>query len=165
MPTKKNLKKKKEKINKVKKEVINEKLNLQQDLFCQFYSGSKGRDYLGNGLQSYAAAYGLDLNKTSNINSSKSNAYRLLTNDYILARVRELMKGQRLTEEDVDNELEYLIKQHGDYTNKLGAIKEFNRLKQRVTEKVEHSGYVATSEMSEEEKKKLDNILNKNATK
>ncbi|MFA4833590.1 MAG: hypothetical protein WC619_01935 [Patescibacteria group bacterium] len=162
MPKKK-LKKKKNKVK--KEEVISEKLNLKQNLFCEYYSGSMGREYFGNGLQSYAAAYNLNLNKKGKVNTAKSNAYVLLTNTYILARVRELIKGQKLTEEDVDSELEFLIKQSHDFTNKLGAIKEFNKLKQRVVDKIEHTGFVATSEMSEGEKKKLDDIINKNATK
>ena len=40
----------------------------------------------------------------------------------------------------MDNELAFVIKQSADFGSKVAAIKEYNQLKSRVKQKIEHSG-------------------------
>lgn len=68
--------------------------------------------------------------------SAKSAASRLLTNVNLLAYINELLKVV-LNEAHVDKQLAFLITQNADFGAKLGAIREFNALRQRVTKKFE----------------------------
>lgn len=113
----------------------NRKLTLQQKLFCKYYSTD--REYFGNGLQAYAKAYNIDLSKKGKVSNAKSGASRLLTNGYILEYIRKQLELGGLSDESVDKELLFLIRQDANYNVKLGAIKEYNSLKKRIVIKTE----------------------------
>jgi len=124
-----------------------QKLTPKQELFCKLFASD--REYFGNGVQSYIEAYDIDLKKRGAYDTAKSQANRMLTKHYILDRIAELMEECGFTNVAVDKELSFLIKQDSDYKTKLGAIREFNKLKQRIIEKVD-----ATSQGE-----KIDNII------
>lgn len=117
----------KRKTNQVVK--LNGGLNPQQELFCQLYASN--REFFGNGMQSYLEAYDLDSSKWK---SAKANAHRLLTKDYILKRIDELLEIY-INDQVVDKELGFVILQKADLGSKVAAIREYNKLKNRVSDK------------------------------
>lgn len=116
----------------------NKKLTPKQELFCQLYA--KPGEYFGNGTQAYAEAYGLDLDVRGMYGLARSGAYDNLTKPHLLARIRELMELGPLNNETVDRELAFVLQQNADLGAKMRAISEFNKLKKRVTDKLELAG-------------------------
>jgi hypothetical protein len=112
-----------------------EELNPQQELFCRLYATD--REFFGNGTQAYIEAYDVDKSKPNWYKTAMASASRLLSNVKVLGRINELLELAGLNDAFVDKQLELLITQNADYTNKLGAIKEYNKLKQRITDKLD----------------------------
>lgn len=102
-------------------------------------------EFYGNGVQSYIEAYSINTNKPGAYNSAKADAYRLLTKDYILKYINELLEDGGLNNEFVDKQLLKIITQDADFHAKARAINEYNKLKSRITDKVQHSGTVNLS--------------------
>lgn len=117
------------------------KINAKQELFCKYFVSS---DFFGNGVESYATAYGLDITNIKNYNTSKSNAHKLLTNTDILTRINELLDDAGLNDNFVDKQLLFAITQNADLSSKVKAIGEYNKLRQRITDKskVETTGEI-----------------------
>lgn len=111
-------------------------LSLQQELFCNYYVS---KEFFGNWVNSYAEAYNINLTKKWAYESCKSEASRLLTNDNVLKRINTWLDNEWLNDQFVDKQLLFLLTQHKDFTAKIWAIKEYNKLKQRITEKIELS--------------------------
>nr|DAJ91986.1 MAG TPA: Terminase small subunit [Caudoviricetes sp.] len=109
------------------------KLTPQQELFCQLYAGD--REFFGNGVQSYIEAYGVDINKPGWYRTAKAGACENLTKPYILERIDEIFEAHGLNDQFVDKQLEKLIVQDADFSAKIKAIAEYNKLKARITEK------------------------------
>ena len=112
-----------------------QKLTPKRELFCKLFASD--REFFGNGTQSYIEAYDIDLREKGAYHSARSSAQRLLTKDDILDRITEIMEKCGFTNVAIDKELAFLIKQNADYKSKLGAIREFNKLKQRIIEKTD----------------------------
>lgn len=123
--------KKKVKVKKKKKRKI---LNAEQEKFCQLFASDK--EFFGNGVRSYIEAYKLSSSK-KDYNTAKSNAYRLLTLIKITNRINELFDAGGLNDTFVDKQLEKLLTQDADFRVKATAIKEYNILKARITNKHE----------------------------
>ena len=117
-----------------KKEVVSAKLNHQQEKFCSFYVST---GFFANGVKAYAKAYDIDLLEGSSYNTAKAAASRLLTNADILARINTILEELGLNDSFVDKQLLFLIQQHADLSIKLGAIREYNKLKRRINDKAE----------------------------
>lgn len=111
------------------------RLNAKQELFCQLYASD--REFFGNGVQSYIEAYEPDQSKPNWYRTARSRASELLTSPNVLRRIDEIFEAHGLNDQFVDKQLEKLIVQDADFTNKLAAIREYNKLKQRITEKKE----------------------------
>lgn len=126
--------------------------NEHQVKFCHLYAYSEKR---GNGVLCYAEAYDIDLNEPGAYNSARAAASRLLTNGSILSYIRYLYESSDLSDDVVDNELAFVIKQNADFGSKVAAIKEYNQLKQRIIKKIEHSGAVDTGDISDDKFNKL----------
>ena len=107
------------------KKIKENKLTPKEELFCKFFATD--RDCFGNGVQAYMKAYGSKVK----YGTAKTQAYRLLTKPHILVRVRKLLDIW-VSGEVVDKEIGLLILQSGDYTAKVAAIREYNRLKGRL---------------------------------
>lgn len=110
------------------------KLNPRQELFCQLYATD--REFFGNGVQAYIEAYEPDQGKPNWYNTARSRASELLTSPNVLSRVDQLLE-LKLNHQFVDKQMALLITQNADYKSKLGAIKEYNALKQRIVAKIE----------------------------
>ena len=107
-------------------------LNPKQERFCQLYASDK--EFFGNGLHSYMEAYNIPPIKWKSALSASS---RLLINGNILTRINELLELRGLNDPFVDKQLEFLVTQNADFKTKLGAIREYNQLRQRIKNKLE----------------------------
>ncbi|MDD4381789.1 MAG: hypothetical protein PHE21_00375 [Candidatus Dojkabacteria bacterium] len=113
----------------------NRRLTKKQEMFCKLYATD--RDYFGNGTQAYAEAYNIDLTQSGKKSSVRTNASRLLTYDHIIRRIDKLLELGGLSDNSVDKELLFLIKQNANFNVKLGAIREYNSLRKRIIHKEE----------------------------
>lgn len=110
-------------------------LKPRNEKFVQLYAIS------GNATQSYIEAYGLDKNNISQYMGAGASATRLLKNVKICQRLNQLLTLAGFSDEGVDLQLNQLIQQHDDKTAKLGAIREYNKLRKRTeTSKTTFSG-------------------------
>lgn len=114
---------------------------LTQKKFCKTYVS---REFFANGVQSYIEAFNIDISKPGAYNSARARACYLLTDVNILAYINELLDLSGLNDAFVDKQMTLLITQNADFGSKLGAIREYNKLKARITEKIEHSVKVIT---------------------
>lgn len=112
-------------------------LNAQQKHFCELYASD--REFFGHGLDSYVEAYDVDQTKPNWRLSAMSSASRALKNDKICAYINSLLETGGLNDENVDKQLLFTIVQHADFGSKVQAIKEYNKLKQRIVERIDHT--------------------------
>lgn len=117
------------------------KLTPQQELFCRIYSTQA--EFFGNGTQSYIQAYKI---KAGGENGARASAGALLTNPNILARINELL-DLVLTDATADKELAFVMTQKQDFGAKIQGIREYNRLKGRINQKIEIKGTFSLSEL------------------
>lgn len=110
-------------------------LNPQQERFCQLYATDV--EFFGNGVETYIEVYDIDKSKGNWYKSACSSASRLLSNVKVCERINGLLEAGGLNDMFVDKQLGFLITQHSDFSNKLGAIREYNKLKQRIIDKTD----------------------------
>lgn len=108
-------------------------VNDRQEMFCQLYATDK--EFFGNGVETYLEVYDIDRTKPNWYKTACAAASRLLTNVKVIERINELLEEQGLNDCFVDKQLKFLLTQHADFGSKLGAIKEYNKLKQRIIDK------------------------------
>jgi hypothetical protein len=113
------------------------RLNPKQEKLCQLYASD--REFFGNGVESYVEAYEPDQSKKNWYKTACSAASRLLRNVKVSERINELLEQGGLNDQAVDKQLSFLIAQHADFKSKLGAIREYNKLKSRIVERVDHT--------------------------
>jgi len=111
--------------------------NPNHEMFCQLYASNK--EFFGNGVASYVLAYNINLDKRGAYASARTGAYRLLTNDDILKRIDELLDIY-INDQVVDKELAFVIIQKAELSSKVSAIKEYNQVKGRIKQRMEHTG-------------------------
>lgn len=114
---------------------VEDDLNLNQEKFCQLYATET--EFFGNGVQSYIEAYNPDTSKPNWYKTCLASASRLLTNVKVIDRINELLEEQGLNDSFVDKQLKFIITQHADFGSKMQAIKEYNKLKSRITDKAD----------------------------
>lgn len=117
------------------KPVEKQTLNPKQERFSQLYATD--REFFGNGVQTYIEVYEPDQSKPNWYKTACSRASELLSNPKVFTRINDLLEESGFNEVAIDKQLAFLINQQADFTNKLGAIKEFNKLKARITEKTD----------------------------
>lgn len=125
------------KVKVIKEEIKKEELNEQQEYFCQLYATA--REFFGNGVETYLEVYDIDKTKPNWYKTACASASRLLSNVKVYTRINELLEAGGLNDSNVDKQLQLLINQQADFTAKLGAIREYNKLKARITEKIDHT--------------------------
>lgn len=135
-------------------------LNPKQELFCQFYINN--HDLFGNATLAYAEAYGYDLDNLSNeavygepnekgvrekleaseyekaYNVCSVSSSKLLRNPKVNSRLVVLL-NEFLNDKEVDAELARVIKQNYKLESKVAGIKEYNKLRQRITDRVDYT--------------------------
>lgn len=108
-------------------------INDRQERFCQFYANTEG-EFFGNGVLSYLEVYDIDKTKPNWYKTACAAASQLLSNIKVCQRINNLLEEQGLNDQFVDKQLLFLLTQHSDFGAKIGAIKEYNKLKQRIVE-------------------------------
>ena len=108
-------------------EPTEQKLTKRQELFCHNFAQDK--DCFGIGVRAYLKVY-----PDCSYDSARTCAYRLLTNVYIMKRIDDLMEVF-INDQIVDKELARVISQMGDYSSKVRAISEYNKVKGRIVER------------------------------
>lgn len=121
--------KKRSALDKAIDDVISSDLTERQKLFCLLYTTDA--QCFGNASRSYIVAY--DLKTPKERKPARQLGWRLLTNDYIIAYRDKLLKAA-FTNTGVDKSLSEIIAQKKDMHASLGAIREYNKLKNRVKE-------------------------------
>ena len=116
------------------KYIESSELNEKQLLFCKLFVS---RDFFGNGTHAYAEAYDKDLEDPKQYNVCKVAASELLTKPNILTRINEELTDAGLNDNFVDKQLLFTITQNADFSSKVKAISEYNKLRQRIVTKVE----------------------------
>lgn len=111
------------------------KLNPKQQKFCKLYATD--REFFGNGVESYVEVYEPDKSKPNWYKSACSSASRLLRHVKVCEYINGLLESSGFNNEFVDKATLFLITQHSDFKTKLGAIKEYNALKQRIIKKLD----------------------------
>lgn len=110
------------------------KLNAKQERFCQLFVS---KEFFGHGTESYAEAY--DISLSENYNTAAANASRMLKNANILERINELLESNGLNDEFVDKQLLFLITQSSDFSQKMAAIREYNKIRARIVNRHDHT--------------------------
>lgn len=133
-----------------------EKLTPQQELFCKYYT--QNTELFGNATLAYAEAFDYKLHELSleQEKDDKGNkiprsseyektydvcsaaASRLLRNVKIQRLCRKYL-NELMRNDVVDSELVKVILQNYDLAPKVAAIKEYNKLKQRIIDKIDHT--------------------------
>lgn len=121
------------------KKELKKVLNPRQEKFCQNFVSS---DFFGNGVQSYIDAYEPDMGKPNAYNTARAVSSTMLTNVNILARINELFEASGFNDAHIDKQLLIVINQNADFPSKVRAISEYNKLKSRITDKIQLSGNV-----------------------
>lgn len=124
-------------LDKIEKENKPEIFTNKQEVFCILYATDS--DICGNGTKCYLKAYGLDEKKEGTYQTAMVNASKLLSETKILERINQLLSAQGFNDVFVDNQLMSVIKQHDDRGAKVAAIREYNKLRQRITDKIDHT--------------------------
>lgn len=101
-------------------------LSAKRKRFCQLYVSE---EFYGNGVQSYMKAYGVDYD------TAAVGASRLLKNDKICRYINDLLDEAGLNDQFVDKELLHVITQKVSYQAKMRAIQEYNKLRDRITQR------------------------------
>jgi len=112
------------------------KLSLRQERFCQLYVS---KDFFGNGTQAYISAYNPDQKKKNWYQNARAAASELLTKPNMYNRINELLDIAGFNDTNADKQLLFVMNQHADIKAKVAAIRDYNKLKQRITDKVVHS--------------------------
>lgn len=135
-----------------------ENLTPQQEMFCRYYS--QNDELFSNGTLAYAEAYDYRLDEmshdrpvlekdehgkpTKSGDSEYDKAYsvcavgasRLLRKANIQSQVTAFL-NDNLKDDIVDSQMAKLIMQDRKYESKIAAIREYNKLRQRITEKTD----------------------------
>lgn len=128
------------------KHVNEANLSAEDELFCELFASDK--ELFGNGVQSYIEAYDITVVKGKSRGETDDNektyeackqaAHHRLTSTDFLKRINEIFEGRGLNDQFVDKQLEKVITQDAEFNPKVRAIQEYNKLKKRTVERLEH---------------------------
>ena len=158
-------------------------LLIKNELFCKLYTQNSA--LFGNGTLCYAEAYDFklaELNREAVYENGKKieaseyekayntcsvNANQLLRKPKIQSRVTELL-NELMNDKYVDSQLVKVIAQDTDLTPKVAAIREYNKLRQRIVEKQDITSNGKTIEfppVSEMTSEQIDEYLKSSLTR
>lgn len=132
-----------------------ETLNPLQELFCRLYT--RHWETYWSWVKAYAEAYWVEISSSKGYKVAQAASSRLLSKVIVSSRINEYLQDEVLNDSVVDSQLAYLITQHDEKWAKLGAIKEYNALKQRITQKIENNTVVTV--LSKEEQERLLKLI------
>lgn len=125
------------KLEALEKEGTTERLTTQQEIFCKIYVTDAS--ICGNATRCYIKAYGLDEKKQSDYDNAMGSGSRLLRDAKIVSRMNEILEAEGLNDTFVDTQLLFLVRQNADLPTKRGAISDYNKVRGRITEKIDHT--------------------------
>lgn len=111
-----------------------EKLTLKEERFCKLYVSD---DTFGHGTKSYMQAYDYDESDEKKYKTARVKACEMLKKPKIINRISELLDKSGFNDVAVDKHLTFLIEQNVNFNVKLRAIREYNRLRNRVVTKLD----------------------------
>ncbi len=124
-----------------RKEVLSENiwetLTKRQQKFCELYATNI--EFFWNWVQAYLEVYDIDTIKPWWYKTACAGASRMLSNVKVCQRINELMNSWWFNDENIDKQHSFLINQFSDLWVKMRAISEYNKLKKRITKKIELS--------------------------
>ncbi len=132
-------------------------LNLKQELFCKLYATET--EFFGNGVRAYVEAYKPNQRVTNWYKTACVDASQLLRNPKVCKRIAEMLTLEGFNDEFMDKQLLYVATQHDDVPSKVRAISEYNKLKKRISTKLELEIPV-DKEIKDQANKVLMNYLN-----
>jgi hypothetical protein len=118
-------------------EPVGEELTPRQKKFCELYASD--REFFGNGAQSYIEVYEVDKTKPNWYKTVCSSASRLLSYAKVYNYINSLLETDGLNDQNVDKQMLFLINQHADFNGKTAAIREYNKLKSRIVQRIDHT--------------------------
>jgi len=107
------------------------KINAKQKLFCELYCSFEHEMY-GNATRCYMKAYG-----QNNYLTATSSAKQLISKPEIMAYINKLLSNEGFNDQNVDKQHLFIINQHKDLPTKMKGIQEYNKLKKRITDRME----------------------------
>lgn len=118
-------------------------LNLNQKRFAEYYilGGDNNEFRIGNATHSYAKAYSYDLSEEGKADICSGEGSKLLRNPKVKKYMRDVLEASGWNDEAMDARLKQ-IGFTGKDADSINAIKEFNKIKKRVTDKLEFEGEV-----------------------
>jgi len=132
------------------KELSEDTLSKKQELFCQTFATKWG--LFGNWVQTYIEVYNPDKSKWTWYKTACSTASQILSNLKVIKRINELLEEWWLNDVEVDKQHKFLIEQHTDLSTKMRAISEYNKLKARITSKLEVSWSISLLDLHNQSK-------------
>ncbi len=131
--------------------------------FCQLYASDA--EFFANGTQSYIEAFNVEIYKGKKPKEKKGVKYmtydsvrdtvsNLLTDSHILKRIDDIFVSRGLNDTFVDKKLEFWLTETAHPPQSLEAIKEYNKLKKRISDRLEVN--MTHHELSDEE---IDRLL------
>ncbi len=112
-----------------KEAVTAKKLNQKQDMFCKLYATDP---YIfGNAKECYKKVYGV-----SEL-SARAASIQMIAKPEITARINDYLQQDGFNDQNVDKQHLFIINQHKDLPTKMKGIQEYNKLKKRITDRME----------------------------
>ena len=115
-------------------------LTLMQEEFCQAFL-NRDVELYGNGTKAYLATYGKrhfeKTGKQMKYEVAASLATETLKKTYVIERINKLLETGGLNDENVDRQLLFVVNQSADLSSKIRGISEYNKLKARITTKMD----------------------------
>lgn len=164
---------------------LEDKLTPQRMRFCQLYT--QNSDLFGNATLSYADAFGYDLESLSKEaiysepdenghrekieDSPYTKAYNVCsvmgTRLLRMVKIDEYTKvllNEMMTNANADAELAWVMKQRRDLGPKIQALREFNKLKNRIITQVELTDSRVDPKAKDQTDSVIAQFINKNGT-
>ena len=125
-------------------------LSLKEKLFIKYYLFGCEKEFeFSNGTKSYAKAYGYDIKDEKDYNVCGVESSKYLKKPKLKEYMIEMLEEAGLNDDIADAKLIEILK-NGNNVEALGAIREYNKLKQRITDKLEVKGKISISKLLDE---------------
>ena len=111
------------------KDAVKYSLSDKEVEFAKLYTNG---ELMGNGIQSYAQAYNVNLAIPGKYNVCKARASTLLKKPEVLNYIKSIFEHYGLNDADVDSQLLFCINQMADMQAKVQAIKIYYELSGRI---------------------------------
>lgn len=119
----------------IESESIWDVLTPRQEKFCQLYATDSS--CFGNWVTTYLEVYDIDRTKPNRYKTACAWASRMLSNVKVYTRINDLLDEYWLNDTFVDKQTLFLISQQSDFTAKSKMITEYNKIKWRITNKLD----------------------------